>query len=87
MLSPLHGRRKFTAFVYTLFVYSAVIICALIIGSGEPVNLSSFAFQLASAYAILSGLFFGSNVLEHFAGTEKLESMKIKKMISDDTGK
>ncbi len=61
------GTRKVTAFIITLSVYSFVVLIAVLLLRNHPDILPSFAFQLASAYGILCGLFFGSNVLEHFS--------------------
>ncbi|MEI8167077.1 MAG: hypothetical protein WCG26_11895, partial [Chloroflexales bacterium] len=51
----------------TLFIFTFVVIFALV--SIHPTNLdmSTFVFQLGTAYSVISGLFFGSNVLEHFS--------------------
>lgn len=74
MIKP--GSRKFTGFLLTLFSFSAVAVLAVCILKTEAAVLPSFVFQLASAYGIICGLFFGSNVLEHYArkgaaGSEK----------------
>ncbi|GMU87109.1 MAG: hypothetical protein AMXMBFR48_23500 [Ignavibacteriales bacterium] len=70
------GSRKFTGFLLTLLSFSAVAILALFRSEMESSVLPSFVFQLASAYGIICGLFFGSNVLVHYAkkgasGSEK----------------
>lgn len=74
MIKP--GSRKFTGFLLTLFSFSAVTVLAVCMLKTESAVLPSFVFQLASAYGIICGLFFGSNVLEHYAkkgaaGSEK----------------
>jgi len=61
------GIRKITAFLITAAVYSVVILTAVMLLRDYPEILPSFAVQLATAYGILCGLFFGSNVLEHFS--------------------
>lgn len=61
------GMRKFTAFVITMITYSTAAVSACILLKGEPSVLPSLVFQLASAYGLLCGLFFGSNVLEHYS--------------------
>jgi len=66
------GNRKFTAFVITVILFTVVVMMALFKHNGV-VDMPTFAFQLASAYAILSGLFLGSNALVHLAGKKNEE--------------
>lgn len=70
------GSRKFTGFLLALFSFSALTILTVCRVEMEAAVLPSFVFQLASAYGIICGLFFGSNVLVHYAkkgapGSEK----------------
>ncbi len=61
------GSRKFTAFLFTIVLYSIAVLFSVFILKENTGVLPSLAFQLASAYGILCGLFFGSNVLEHYS--------------------
>jgi hypothetical protein len=64
MVKP--GNRKFFAFLITVVLFTVVVLVGLFKHNGT-VDMPTFAFQLASAYAIMSGLFFGSNALVHIA--------------------
>jgi hypothetical protein len=61
------GKRKFFGFLCALFFFSLVTVIALYRVPAGQVDLPSFVFQLAAAYALICGLFFGSNVMEHYA--------------------
>ncbi|NUN09660.1 MAG: hypothetical protein HUU54_10835 [Ignavibacteriaceae bacterium] len=68
------GSRKFIAFMITVFLFTVVVIITAALLKHDNAVLPSFVFQLASAYGILCGLFFGSNVLEHYSGRGKREN-------------
>ena len=61
------GNRKFLGFVITIGLYTAVLILVVITFKGLVVNLEAFAVQASIGFCGISGLFFTSNVLEHFA--------------------
>lgn len=65
------GLRKFTAYVYCLISFSLLTIIALFALREKAEVLPAFVFQLASAFGVICGLFYGSNVLEHFARKEE----------------
>jgi hypothetical protein len=66
-MNPKNGKRKFTAFIITITCFTAIVIFCLSKIDLSRLDLSSFAVQLATGYSVVCGLFFGSNVLEHFA--------------------
>lgn len=70
-MKPLKGNRKYSGFIITMMIYSAVVVITLFRVQVEQIEVPAFCFQLAAAYSILCGLFFGSNVLEHFASERK----------------
>lgn len=65
------GLRKFTAYVYCLICFSLLTVFAVVMLQNKPEVLPGFVFQLASAFGVICGLFYGSNVLEHFAKKEE----------------
>lgn len=79
------GNRKFFAFVGTVVLFTAVVLVALFKHNGV-IDMPTFAFQLASAYAILSGLFFGSNALVHLAGKKGEETSPPAPLLGKERG-
>jgi hypothetical protein len=69
-MNPKNGKRKFTAFIITISCFTGMMIFCLCKIDLLRFDLSSFAVQLATGYSIICGLFFGSNVLEHFANRD-----------------
>jgi len=61
------GSRKFLGFVLTLIAYTIVLIITITKVPNLVIDLPIFAVQCSMGYSIICGLFFGSNVLEHFA--------------------
>ena len=78
-MNPKPGRRKFTAFVITMICFSGMVVFALCKVDPSAIDVPAFAVQLATGYSVVCGLFFGSNVLEHFAnrnsGTDTKEEI------------
>lgn len=64
------GNRKFLGFVITIIFFTAILFYA-ISKANSFVCDANFVFQSAMAYGVVSGLFFGSNVLEHYANKNK----------------
>ncbi len=65
------GNRKFLGFVITIVLYTLVLIAVVSKLPNLVVDFSVFAVQSAMGFGIVAGLFFGSNVLEHFADKGK----------------
>jgi hypothetical protein len=61
------GQRKFLGFLITIVLYTVALIIVVTKMNNLIVDLSVFAVQAAMGYGIVAGLFFGTNVLEHFA--------------------
>lgn len=55
------GNRKFLAFVLSIALYGAVMLFVIV--KGVAVDLPSFAFQLGTGIAIISGPFYAGNVM------------------------
>lgn len=66
-MNPLTGKRKFFGFLFSLLLFTFVVIISLYRVPPEQIELPSFVFQLAASYSVICGLFFGSNVLEHYS--------------------
>lgn len=60
------GNRKFYSFLVTVLLYTFVVMAALLKGNSVG-DMAVFALQVSMGFCGISGLFFGSNVLEHFA--------------------
>lgn len=69
-MKPLSGNRKYSGFIIANVLFTIVVIIAVFRVSPDQMNLPAFVFQLAASYSVLCGLFFGSNVLEHFSSKE-----------------
>jgi len=71
LISPEKGNRKYAAFLLALSLYMMLNIVALFRVTESRLDLPAYAFQLAAGISVICGLFFGSNVLEHFSTKEK----------------
>jgi len=65
------GSRKFFGFIITIVLFTAILFYA-ISKANNFICDANFVFQSAMAYGVVAGLFFGSNVLEHFANRNKV---------------
>ena len=65
------GSRKFIGFILTLIAYTLVLIIAITKVPNLVIDVAIFSVQCSMGYSIICGLFFGSNVLEHFADKNK----------------
>ncbi len=74
LIRPLKGNRKYAGFLLALFLYTALNVIAMFRISESRMDLPAYAFQLAAGISVICGLFFGSNVLEHFSAKEKEEN-------------
>lgn len=68
------GNRKLLAFFITISIFSAAVLTALWILRPTSLDFVSLITTLATSYATLSGLFFGSNILEHFSKKKNEDS-------------
>jgi len=68
-MKPLTGKRKFLGFLFAVILFTIVVIITIYRVQPGQIDLPSFVFQLAASYSVICGLFFGSNVLEHFSPT------------------
>lgn len=64
------GSRKFFGFLITVLLYTVVVLAALLRG-GAVTDMAVFSMHVSLGYCGICGLFFGSNVLEHFSGNKK----------------
>ena len=64
------GARKFTGFIISILLYTTVMIVAIYKVTGITLDLSAFAVQASIGYCGICGLFFSSNVMEHFADSK-----------------
>jgi hypothetical protein len=61
------GSRKLTACIIAIAIFTIVLCIILFRYDVSSGDVPMLVFQSAAAYALLCGLFFGSNVLEHYA--------------------
>ena len=67
LIHPLKGYRKYAAFLVALILYAALNVLAIFRIPADQLDVPMYVFELAAGISVICGLFFGSNVLEHFS--------------------